>query len=165
MFPAEKLQSVAVVVAGTDGVEAVKAALASSFDASTKITYYETHDIIILPYIVQKVIKESKASYVLAISVSIGEGNSAVNHAVLPALLQVGIASDTPVVPSIIQAASLAELSTQLPVYSKAWSASFASLAAPLKSSPLEAAKEVKVCPKTLNMPLTSPFTLQYSLY
>jgi len=84
---------------------------------------------------VQKVLKQKpNPDVVLAVALEIGAKNEYLGNTLIPNLLQLGIHSGTPVIPSVIQVENTLEFNALLPSYVSTWLKSIESLLNPIKA-------------------------------
>lgn len=128
-------QTIAIVVAGSAGTDAIISAavkaLASHGITSSKIVISRAEDAIILPYIVQRVVKQHVFKVVLAIAL-VANNQDSIQETLTSTLLQLGVQAGVAIVPAVLSCESLLEMKALLPALSTSWANSAANILEPL---------------------------------
>ena len=132
----DSLPLVTVYVAAKEGKDETLTAIIEVFnslpDFQDKFTLFQVESSYILPYLVQKAVAEKSADVVLAVSVTVGAADSTLSSVLVSQSIQLGISSGIPVVPAVVQAASLSALKAALPEQVASWALAIKDLLVPL---------------------------------
>ena len=132
----DSLPLVTVYVAAKEGKDETLSAIIDVFnslpDFQDKFSLYQVESSYILPYLVQKAVMEKSADVVLAVSVTIGAVDSTLSSTLVSQSIQLGISSGIPVVPAIVQAATISALLKVLPEQVASWAQAIKDLLVPL---------------------------------
>ncbi len=135
-------RNVSIIFAGSLGIEFSNAAVISALSGN-KISLVNVENPYILPYMVQKVIKQNLNDVIVAVAVVVGVHEKNLNSALIPSLLQIGLQSSIPVIPSVLQCDNILELKALLPSFAKSWSSSIDAVLGPIKTVPISTVEVV----------------------
>ncbi len=135
--------SVAVIVAGTVGIDAVvlSAATALSTQGITAdhIVVSRVQDPAVLPFFVKRIAKENSFKVIVVVAVLTGKSLIQLEQTLLSTLVGMSVHDDVPLVSAVLTPESLLELKATLPSHSSSWAISVTSLLGALQfeSSPV----------------------------
>lgn len=132
----DSLPLVSVYVAAKEGKDETLSAIIEIFnslpDFQDKFSLYQVESSYILPYLVQKAVAEKSADVILAVSVTVGVADSALTSTLVSQTIQLGVSSGIPVVPAVVQSASVSALKASLPEQVASWAQAVKDLLVPL---------------------------------
>lgn len=132
----DSLPLVTVYVAAKEGKDETLSAIIEVFnslpDFQNKFSLFQVESSYILPYLIQKAVGEKSADVVLAVSVTVGAVDSTLSSVLVSQSIQLGISSGIPVVPAVLNSASVASLKATLPEQVASWAQAVKDLLVPL---------------------------------